>query len=117
MGIANKYNRGNKFINENEVPENAPFITLDKIAGVKEPIVILTMWINSKSQYGPHPVLGTATGKIDLPQSMTDTVREMMQDDEVIEAVNQKKLAFIPRQYTSKKYNKVCYTVDFVDVQ
>lgn len=114
MGIANKYNRKSPFTAQ--IPENAPFVTLDKIKDVAEPIKILTMWINTKSKYGDHPVIGTETGKVDLPKGLTDTVRQMITDDEVITAVNAGKLGFKVRSYHSEKYNKECLTVDFIDL-
>lgn len=116
MSIANKYNRTSPFIHNGDVPENAPFVKLEDLKDVKEPITILTMWINTKSEYGDHPVIGTATGKVDIPKGYTRIVKEMMQDDEVISAVNAGKLGFIVRPYHSEKFHRDCYAVDFVDL-
>lgn len=115
MGIANKYNKKSPFTAQ--IPKDAPFFTLDQLKDVKEPIKILTMWINTKSQYGDHPVIGTETGKVDIPKGYTATVKKMMQDDEVIDAVNHGKLAFQVRSYHSEKYNKDCYAIDFIDIE
>lgn len=116
MGIANKYNRqGNRFTAE--IPENLPFMKLSELGERTEPIKILTMWINTKGKFGAHPVVATPSGLVDFPNSMTETMTEMITDDEVIEAVNSGKLGFTVRKYHSNKYNRDAYTADFVDLE
>ena len=116
MGIANKYNRqGGRFTAE--IPEDLPFMRLSELRDTNTPFIILSMWINSKGIYGAHPVVATPSALVDFPNTMTDTVKEMIKDDEVIDAVNNRKLGFTVRKYHSNKYNRDAYTADFVDLE
>ena len=119
MGIANKYNRsGNRFTAE--IPEDLPFMKLSELGETDTPgtlYIILSMWINTKGKYGEHPVVATSQGLVDFPNSMTETVKEMIKDDEVIDAVNNRKLGFTVRKYHTNKYNRDAYTADFVDLE
>lgn len=116
MGIANKYNRqGSRFTAE--IPEDLHFLKLSELDESDTPFIILSMWINTKGKYGAHPVVATPSGLVDFPNSMTETVKEMIKDDEVIEAVNNGKLGFTIRKYHTNKYNRDAYTADFVDLE
>lgn len=116
MGIANKYNRqGSRFTAE--IPEDLPFMKLSELGESDTPFIILTMWINTKGKFGAHPVIATPSGLVDFPNSMTETVKEMIADDEVIEAVNAGKLGFTVRKYHTNRYNRDAYTADFVDLE
>ena len=116
MGIANKYNRqGNRFTAE--LPEDLPFLKLSELGETNTPLIILSMWINTKGKYGEHPVVATPSGLVDFPNSMAETVKEMIKDDEVIDAVNNRKLGFTVRKYHTNKYNRDAYTADFVDLE
>lgn len=116
MGIANKYNRTyNRFTAE--IPEDLPFMKLSELGESKTPFIILAMWINTKGKFGAHPVVATPSGLVDFPNSMTETVKEMIKDDEVIEAVNNGKLGFTVRKYHTNKYNRDAYMADFVDLE
>lgn len=116
MGIANKYNRqGNRFTAE--LPEDLPFMRLSELGDTNTPFIILSMWINSKGIYGAHPVVATPSALVDFPKTMTGTVKEMIKDAEVIDAVNNRKLGFTVRKYHSNKYNRDAYTADFVDLE
>lgn len=115
MGVANKYNRGNRFTAE--IPKDLPYKKLSELGERAEPIKILTMWINTKGKFGAHPVIATPSGLVDFPNAMAETVKEMIKDDEVIEAVNNGKLGFTIRKYHTNKYNRDAYTADFVDIE
>ena len=49
-------------------------------------------------------------------QSMTDTVKSILSDDTLVEAINEGKAGIQVYKYTSKKYNRDCYGVKFVDM-
>lgn len=82
------------------------------------------MWVNSKSKFGEHPVMMISTGEGDdsilynlsCSQSMTDTVKSILSDDTLVEAINEGKAGIQVYKYTSKKYNRDCYGVKFVDM-
>jgi hypothetical protein len=116
MGVANKYNRQiNRFTAE--LPEDLPFKKLSDLGETNTPLIILSMWINTKGKYGDHPVVATSSELVDFPNSMTEAVKEMIKDDDVIEAVNNRKLGFTVRKYHTNKYNRDAYTADFVDLE
>ena len=84
----------------------------------KNPIKVDGLYINNKSDYGPHPV---AINKdhgllIDFPSHMTDVVNEILKDAESISLIKKGCVGLRAQKYTSKKFNKVCYGVEWVDL-
>lgn len=123
MGIANKYNKqGNKF--NYQIPKNSNHIFVkaselyylpDNNAGV----VIRSMYLNSKGKYGDHGVIICDKPEIliDCPSHMTDTIREMCKDEEVMEAVNAGKLAVRAYEYATKNAaSGKAYGLEFIDL-
>ena len=78
------------------------------------------LYINTKSQYGEAPVAGVADVKepymVNLPKHLLDQVRDMLNDTEAIEAIQLGRAGFVIRTYNPKGSNRVCYTVDWVDI-
>lgn len=112
MSIASKYNKSNKF--NYKIPENAEYITLQN---AKESCYIINaIYINKKSMYGEHPVFCSNNLLFDIPKHMNDIVKEMLNDDLVIKAINKGLLGFKVRPYIDKTYGKKCYSVEFVDL-
>lgn len=83
--------------------------------------IIDCLYINEKSQYGLAPVAGVADVKgsymVNLPHHLLDDVKEMIADQEAIEAIQLGKAGFKIRSYQPKNSNRICYTVDWVDVE
>lgn len=113
MSIANKYNKSNKF--NYTIPENAEYVKLNNLDRDRN-YIINALYINTKSEYGDHPVICSNNLLVDLPHHLNDTVKEMIKDDEVISAVNKGLLGFKVRTYKDKKYKRNCFSVEFVDL-
>lgn len=116
MSILDKYNKGNPF--NFEAPEDFEFVKPkdlyeDEEQNNKRPLKAL--FINTKSKFGDSPVAVTTSELVNLPNHMADDVREMMQDDEVIELINNDKVMINIYTYNSNKYGQ-CYGVKFEEI-
>lgn len=117
MSIANKYNHGVRF--DYTIPQDTPFIGLAKLyesegEGVVYPIHGL--YINRKSKYGEAPVAICDDMLVNLPKHLLDTVKQMLLDDEFVDAVNRGKVGFKIYTYTVKNNNSLLYSVNWLDI-
>lgn len=74
------------------------------------------VYINTKSLYDPAPVIATDNCYVNLPSHMTQTCMDMLADPNCIIAINSGKCGFTIYEYEQKRYNKTCYSVEWVDV-
>lgn len=115
---ASKFNKGNKFTFK--APNNFQYNTLDVLYsqyGNEVVFPVKALYLNDKGKFGTQPVVVTDKELVDLPKHMTETVREMMTDDEAVDAINNGKVGFTVYQYIDSKYKRTCYSVTWVDVQ
>lgn len=125
MGIFSKFNKVRKF---NFDTTDLPYVSLEEVYedllsqcdGVEEevaitPVIVRALFINGKSKYGEAPVLATDGMLINLPAHLTDSVKSIISDDDAVNAINMEHCCIYIRPYVQKKYNKVCYTVEFAD--
>ncbi len=107
----------------------AEFLNLQQLnellEGRDSVFTIRDFWINPKSKFGEHPVIGvevpvtdkdTMLYNVSLPSHMTETVRGIIADVQCVQAVNDGHCGAKIRQYHSKTYNKDCYSIEFVDI-
>lgn len=111
MGIASKYNKGSKF--DFTLPEDAPYKKVKDLT-IGETVIIRSLFISTKSKYGDAPVALTDSYYINLPSHLTDTVKDMLQDDDFIAAVKRGEVGVTP--YTYEKDGNDLYSVNWVDV-
>jgi len=108
MGIASKYNKqGNRF--DYQMPEGAEFTfvkasELFELPQNETGVIVRAMYINTKGKYDDHGVLICEDPAIliDCPNHMTDTIKEMMKDDEAVEQINAGKLGVKAYKYETK---------------
>ena len=117
MGIANKYNKTKMF--NFKCPEHYKYRALGELfehegQGVVYPVKAL--YINKKSKFGEAPIVATDSCLVNLPSHLLDTVKEMMRDDEVIDAVNENKLGFTIYSYEDTVRNQICYSINWIDM-
>ena len=119
-----KFSRLNKFGNRFDIDlSEAPFYKLSAIhalRGSDEVLPLIACYINGKSRFGAHPIAVTSIEdgslvQVDLPQHLTDTVKEMIADDELFEGIKNGECGFTVREYESN--GRTCYTVSFVDIE
>lgn len=121
MGIASKFNKGNNVHFDFKVPKEFKYVSLgflfqqngDKGARVHG---VNALYINRKGRFGDSPVAVTSSELVNLPAHLTDTVREMMADEELVQAVNAGKVGFKIYEYTTANRNEPCYSVNWVDI-
>lgn len=115
---ASKYNNKNNLFTFH-TPVDFEYTTLDVLFSDNAQDTIYpvkAMFLNKKSMYGTHPVIVTDKALVDLPKHMLDTVKDMMGDEEAVDAINNGKVGFQIYQYIDSKYKKTCYSVTWVDV-
>lgn len=78
--------------------------------------VIRGVYINTKSLYDPAPVIALDDRYVNLPSHMTEACMAMLADPVCIKAINDGKCGFKIYTYEQKRYNKTCYSVEWVDV-
>lgn len=119
-----KFSRLNKFGNRFDIDlSEAPFFKLSTVyqdVGGDEVLPLIAIYVNGKSKYGAHPIAVTSIepgklAQIDLPQHLTDTVKEMIADDELFAGIKNGECGFTVREYESSG-GKTCYTISFVDI-
>lgn len=124
MGIAKKYNKqGKRF--DYVIPENSEAVFVkaselfETIPQNNSGVVVRSMYINSKGQFGAHGVLVCSEPAIliDCPNHMTDTIKEIMADDEAVAQVNAGKLAVKAYKYETKNAKSgFAYGLEFIDL-
>ena len=82
--------------------------------------VLISMFINTKSKFGEHPVLGADDGDncfwVSVPQHLTDVCKQILAGQEYIDQINGGKVGFTVETFFSKKYNREGHTIKFVDL-
>ena len=73
---------------------------------------ILAIFINTKGKFGDQGVFITNDFQVNLPPHLLDLSQELRQDEEVIEAINNRELAFEIYQYNGK--NGKGYSINLV---
>lgn len=121
MTFGNKYGRKN--VTWKVSTAGRKYFKLDDLAAQYEAghkFMIDCMYISTKGNYGDSPVVGVhdvnASFMVNLPKHLLNDVKDMLQDMEAIEAIQLGTAGFVIRTYTPKGSNRVCYTVDWVDM-
>lgn len=113
MSFAEKYNKGqNQFTYRLQSEEFKKLADLE----IGTQYLIRGLFISRKGKFGDHPVAVGNDFFIDLPKNSLDTVKEILQDDDAVQDINDCKVAIVPETYTSTKYNKEFVGFNFVDV-
>ena len=74
------------------------------------------VYINTKGLYDPAPVIALDDCYINLPAHLTDTCKEMLNDREAIRAINEGHCGIRIYKYYQARYNKDCYSVEWIDI-
>lgn len=116
MGFAAKHNKGGidwnvdttdfKFISRADAFKEKP----DQIHTLKG------LYINTKGNFGDHPVAICDGYFVDLPENILDDVKEILHSEEDIETIKAGKVGFKIEQYQSEKFKKTCHGIKWVDL-
>lgn len=114
MGVASKYNKVNRFTFQ--VTGEMPFTSLKELEGnyPGKEHKINSMYISHSGKYGDAPVYITDENFVNIPSHLLESTKQMLNDEEFVEAVNSGKVGFTI--YTYQSNGKECYSVNFVDL-
>lgn len=118
MGIANKYNKTKVFTFT--IPQEYTYCTLHDLYtknGKNKVYPCKALYINKKSRFGDAPIVAIDEFLVNLPSHLLGTVQDMMNDEELVDAVNEGKFGFTIYTYENKNSrNEICYSVNWVDM-
>lgn len=115
MSILNKYNTNvNRF--DFVAKEGVEYKKLSELfeSGIKE-VPIRSLFINTKGRFGDSPVACSDEFNVNLPNHLLDSVRLMIEDEEIINLANSGGLGIQIYEYESKKWGKN-YSANFIEL-
>lgn len=71
-------------------------------------------YINTKGNFGDSGVIVCGDINIDISPACTDSVKKILDSEELIDLINAGKMFVRPYSYHSKKYNKDCFNVEYL---
>ena len=78
--------------------------------------VVRGIYINKKSLYDPSPVIALDDCYVNFPAHLLDVCQEMMSDRAAVDAINEGHCGFRVTKYHQKRFNKDCYSVEWIDL-
>ena len=118
MSIANKYNTGQSKGTFNfQIPESHEWVRLKDLYernGENNAYIIMSYFINTKGKFGDSPVIATPDYLVNIPAHMTDSMKEMLNDPDVYDAINNARLGF--KIYSYENSYGTNYSITFVDL-
>ena len=116
FSFANKYNKVSFGIDTTDFPyvKLIDIFNSEKDGGGDVVHPINGLYVH-KSPLGDSPVIIDAENKrlVNLPQFTGDTIREILADDEAVDAIKANKVGYTIYEYESRA--KKCYGITFVD--
>lgn len=115
MSVFKQYNQGSPF--EFETPEDFEYKNLIDLYApeIDNTFKINAIFINTKSKFGDSPVVATDNELINLPMHLTQACKDMMRDNDVVQAVNNGSAGIEIYEYNSKKWG-INYSVNFKEI-
>ena len=118
MSIASKYNKNKMNVFSFQIPKDFEYrslIDLFNNNGKDHVYKVRAVYINKKSRFGESPVFATDDCLVNLPQHLTDVAREIMRDEETVNAINDGKFGFTIYPYVTNNRKGICYSVNWID--
>ena len=117
MGIASNYNKQVNRFNFQSDSTFEFFKLQDLFMEDKDTTwVIKALWVNEESKFGPCPIITLEDRYISLPRHKLQMVRDLIVDDEAVDAINNGKLGFTVYQYNDEKHDNTCFSLNLVDI-
>lgn len=120
MSFASKYNQGRKFSIDTTGYQYMKSADVLAKGGEGITYVIAGLYINTKGNFEPHPVviIPELEALVDLSQYMTKQVTEILADDEACADIEAGKVGIQFEYYDSKKYKRAnCTGCRWVDIK
>ena len=117
MSFANKHNKG--AIDWGVDTKDYPYISREEAFKTDKDKVyqLKGLYINKKGNFGDHPVAICEGFFIDLPDYMTDDVKEILASEDDINDIKSGIVGFKLEEFVDKKFKKTCYGVKWVDIE
>lgn len=116
MKLLSKYNNNNlNPFNYEQVPSPEYKRLADLYEEGTQQILVHGFFINNKGKFGDSAVAMAEGYNINLPNHLRDTVKEMIQDPDIVELANEGRLGIEIYSYNSKKWGKN-YSANFVEL-
>lgn len=80
------------------------------------PFTVYGIYINTRGNFDPAPVLALEDRYVNLPAHMTPVCEDMIRDADAVKAINEGHVAVTVYKYLQRRFNKTCYNVRWVDV-
>ena len=103
MNILDKYNKKPMFNYDNQ--KERSYITLRELVqkdGMGKVYEIHALFINTKSRFGESPIIVTENYFVNAPKHLTDTVKQMIDDNDVVELINNRQAGFSIYEYEGR---------------
>ena len=116
MDILNKYNKKPLFRYDNE--KEREYINLQGLVnryGFNKVYVVQALFINKKSRFGDAPIIVTDDYMVNAPKHLLETVQRMLEDTELINLINERKVGFTIYGYNGR--NGKGYSVEWVQAK
>ena len=105
---------------EFEPSKDFEFKTLEELfkdGADKKVHTVKGMVINTKSKFGDSPIVVGEESFINLPNHLLDVVKEIRQDKEITDKINNNKIGFTIYSYVQEKFNRTCYSINWVEIE
>lgn len=118
MSFATTFNKGSRFTIDTTGFEYIKLSDLAKEIGMEDTHRIAGLYINTKGKYADHPVaILPDLGKlVDLPEHMTEVVRDILANDQACADIAAGKVGVKFEAYHSKKFDRDCVGCRWVDI-
>lgn len=94
-----------------EAAKNGEVLNIEEV-----PFTVYGLYINTKGNFDPAPVVALEDRYVNLPAHMTGTAQKMLEDAELIRAMNEGRVGITVYKYTQRRYKRDCYSVNWVDL-
>ena len=78
--------------------------------------IVRGLYINTKGLYEAAPVVALDGEYVNLPSHLTTVCEQILDDPRSVQAIRDGKCGFRVRTYEKKQYNRVCYTIEWIDL-
>ena len=116
MSYATKFNKSvNKFTFKQG--DNVTYVNLEDLLNMYGGDIypVKALYINKKSKFGDSPsVVINEDITVNLPKHLLDTIIDMINDEECVNAINNNEVKFKIYSYNDKTFNKTCYSVSWL---
>ncbi len=94
------------------------FIKLSELVekyGMKKEYIVRALFTNKESKFGEQGVIVTDDYNVNLPNHLTELIKDMRQDEDVVDIINAGEVQFTIYEYENKKGQKG-YSINFGQV-